>query len=296
MVSILIPVYNYSIIGLGKELMEQGIKLKHPFEIIFLDDASSDKNISKSNQSFCEENQITYIISDKNRGRVGSRNFLATQAKYQWLLFMDSDVFPVNKNFLKLYISCISETLSVCSGNIKYRRIIPEAQQKLRWKYGLRYEDIAMEKRMKNKYLHAKSANLFIKKEVFFQTEFPLLQYDYGFEDTLFGLILESKEIDLKLLENPVYHDGLEENRIFLDKAKESIRNLAYLINNKNPLSKGIRLVRVYHKLKKAGMTKFVKYFFVLNKNRISKNLLSGNPNIQLFQLYKLGYLCELLA
>ncbi len=296
MISILIPVYNFPVTGLVGELVNQGDKLKKPFEILVLDDCSSDKGISTANKRFCEKHPvIDYFDSETNSGRAEVRNTLAKKAQYEWLLFLDADVFPVHENFLKLYIDSIAGDVSVLSGNIRYRRDVPEEKKGLRWKYGIKYEETSLEEKG-GSYSHLKSANLFIKKETFNQNPFPVLKHNYGYEDVLFGLQLQENKINLNLLNNPVYHEGLENNAVFLDKTQEGLKNLAYLIVNENRLVKKIRIVQVYLRLKKYKGDKITARFFIWNKKRIEKNLLSENPNIFLFQFYKLGYLCELLA
>jgi glycosyltransferase involved in cell wall biosynthesis len=297
MISILIPVYNYPIIELAKELIIQGKELGFPFEIIFFDDCSPDREIQTDNQGFCKENGLVYIISEHNLGRAKARNFLASQARYGWLLFLDSDVFPVNKDFLRTYVFSVAENFLVFSGNILYRKgIISGKKKSLRYKYGVKYEEVPMKKRGKSEYLHVKSANFFIKKELFFQVEFPVLKFNYGFEDTVFGLMLQDMGIKIKLLENPVYHDGLEDNDVFLAKTEEAVKNLVDLIREVNPLCEKIRMVKLYSLLKRTGLSEPIRWFFIANEKSMRKNLLSENPNIKLFQLYKLGYLCELLA
>lgn len=65
-----------------------------------------------------------------------------------------------------------------------------------------------------------------IRKSIFHSTSFPVLERNYGYEDTLFGLTLEANTIKLELIENPIYHEGIESNHIFLNKTEEAIKNL----------------------------------------------------------------------
>lgn len=297
MISILIPVYNYSIINLGKELLKQGAKLKVPYEIIFFDDASVNCKITQSNQLFCENNNISYIISHENMGRAKARNLLVQKAKYEWLLFMDSDVIPVTSIYLKTFILSIHDDSQVFYGAIVYRRNLDKNTQKcLRWKYGINYEEISVKRNHKSNYLYLKTANLMVRKSVFQSTLFPVLEQNYGYEDTIFGLTLETNNIKLEFIENPVYHEGIEVNSVFLNKTEESIRNLADLISKEEILCKRIKVVNFYFFLKKINGVKFVKYLFKKNRNFMKKNLLSENADLKIFQLYKIGYLCYLLA
>jgi GT2 family glycosyltransferase len=297
MISILIPVYNYSIINLGKELLKQGEELKVPYEILIFDDASDNHKITKNNRLFCENNNISYIISHKNLGRAKARNLLVQKAKYEWLLFMDSDVIPVTSTYLQTFIGSIQSDSQVICGAISYRKNLNKNIRKcLRWKYGVSYEETTVKKSCKSDYLYLKTANLMIKKSVFKSNLFPVLEYNYGYEDTMFGLILEAKNIKFELIHNPVYHEGIDINSVFLNKTEEAIKNLAGLILKEEILCKRIRVVNFYFLLKKIKGVKCVKYLFEKNRNFMKKNLLSENPDLKIFQLYKIGYLCYLLA
>lgn len=146
MISILVPVYNYSIINLGKELVKQGAELNVPYEVLFLDDASINHEITKSNQLFCAKNNLTYIISQENVGRAKARNLLAKKANYEWLLFMDSDVMPATSSYLKTFVSSIHCESQVLSGTIYRRNLEQTIQKSLRWKYGVTYEETSLKK------------------------------------------------------------------------------------------------------------------------------------------------------
>lgn len=54
-----------------------------------------------------------------------------------------------------------------------------------------------------------------IRKSIFHSTSFPVLERDYGYEDTLFGLTLEANTIKLELIENPIYHEELNRTIYF---------------------------------------------------------------------------------
>lgn len=298
MISILVPVYNYSIINLGKELVKQGAELNVPYEVLFLDDASINHEITKSNQLFCAKNNLTYIISEENVGRAKARNLLAQKANYEWLLFMDSDVMPATSSYLKNFVSSIHSESQVLSGTILYRRNLEQnIQRSLRWKYGVTYEETSLKKNSGNSnYLYLKTANVMIRKSIFHSISFPVLESNYGYEDTMFGLTLEANTIKIELIENPVYHEGIESNHIFLNKTEEAIKNLSSLIQRNEILCKKIRLAKVYFQIKKVNGVKFVTYLFKKNRGLMKKNLLSENADLKIFQLYKIGYLCYLLA
>ncbi|MDR2122569.1 MAG: glycosyltransferase family 2 protein [Flavobacteriaceae bacterium] len=295
MISILIPVYNYSIIELGKELINQGKKLRCPFEIIFLDDASHDKKTSIANQSFCETNRLTYLISKKNRGDAETRNHLADQAKYEWLLFIDADIMPVKDNFLIRYAEEIYLKRKWVYTNIIYKKEKPK-EGILRWKYGVKYEITSTEERLKNPYSAFRLACFLIHRSLLEITPFPAQKESYGYTDLVFATGLKKQGVKPYYIENPVYHLGLENNEAYLEKVEKAMNHAASVITAKSDLASDIKAASLYLKMKRIHLDKVIGWVFQRIKPGIRKNLLSKTPNIRLLQLYKLGYLCEILA
>jgi glycosyltransferase involved in cell wall biosynthesis len=86
------------------------------FEIIVADDCST-SNLSKlphiNQLSNCQ-----LIKPQHNLGRAKIRNFLADKSQYNHLLFLDSDSFPANNDFLKKYIEHIPQNITILGGRI----------------------------------------------------------------------------------------------------------------------------------------------------------------------------------
>ena len=101
MISILIPTYNYSAFSLVSELNKQALSIEIPYEILVLDDCSTNKIIIEENRAINNLENCFYTESNINNGRTFSRGILAKEAKYNWLLFLDSDVKPKDGDFLK---------------------------------------------------------------------------------------------------------------------------------------------------------------------------------------------------
>ena len=88
MISILIPCYNYDITELTQKLHKQLNIVKKKFEIICVEDGSTDTFL---NTNIKKLTHVKYIKLHKNIGRSKIRNFLAMEAKFNWLLFIDCD-------------------------------------------------------------------------------------------------------------------------------------------------------------------------------------------------------------
>lgn len=293
MLSILIPTFNYNSYPLVKELYEQCFESKIDFEILCQDDASNqfvDENHKINNIEHCD-----FSRNNSNLGRGKNRNNLAKKAGYEWLLFMDCDTFPTQDNFIQNYISQIyKEQGKVIFGGIKYQREKPETNQLLRWVYGNARETIPFEKRNSNPNSNALTSNLLIKKEVFFSKPFDESITRYGYEDLVFLSDLKKKGFVVKHVDNPTYHLGLETSKQFLEKTKIALENLKTITQSYTLDSSESKLWRTYNFLKGLYLVDFATFIFKKVEMKIENNLLSKNPSLLLFDIYKLGYFCSL--
>lgn len=290
MLSILIPVYNYDIFPLVEKLYIQALKCNIPFEIICLDDAS---------QEFVVENQVinlfkntSYSILEKNIGRSAIRNLLAQKAVYDNLLFLDADVIPVHDNFISNYISEINN--KIVFGGLLYEDKKPPKEQLLRWIYGQKREALRWSDRIKNPSNTALVSNLLIKKEIVIRFPFDENLTKYGYEDLLFFAVLKSNKIEIKHIENPVFHLNLEDSGLFLNKTKTALQNLAFLVASKKISKKESKIIASFELLKNLKLVSFFNFTFKKFQKKIERNLLSGKPSLFLFDIYKLGFYCSL--
>lgn len=292
MISILIPTYNFDIFPLVSYLHEQAKKLSIEYEIICLDDAS--KNYHTENQKINALEYCSYTLLEKNIGRSSIRNLLAKKARFENLLFLDADVIPIEEDFVSNYISQINSEKKVVYGGIRYQKDKPGKDQILRWVYGNSRETLPVEQRQKNPYLAFLTLNFMIKKSIFktvsFNEEIPNLRH----EDTLFSYDLKKAGIKVVHIENPVYHLGLESSKVFLRKSEEALIGLDYLIDNKLIVPEYVKLSEYYKTLNKYGIKGLYLFFYKTFKSAFLNNLLGKNPSLFVFDLFRLGYFCDL--
>ena len=291
MLSILIPLYNYNISELLNSVYSQCEHANIIYEIIILDD-----NSSTSQNKIINDKNVIFIKNESNIGRTETRQKLAKKAQYNWLLFLDADVLPVNTNFIEKYVQTInSRAFLVCFGGFKYTKTPPEKNKILRWKYGHLKEDIAADKRNKNPYKIIISANLLIQKKTFLKVNKELIGNYYGY-DTIFALKLKNEKVKIIHIENPVWHLGLEFNEVYLKK-KELAVETAFKVYKTNNFQVGSNdLLKIFSILHKTKLTSIIAKIFTNIQHVFKKNILSSNPNIKLLNLYKLGYLCQLYS
>ena len=161
--------------------------------------------------------------------------------------------------------------------------------KKLRWLYGIKKEDQNINFRVKNPYHCFRSNNFLIKKIIFSQIKFNEEIETYGHEDTLLSLELKKNKIAIFQINNPVFHEGIEDSSVFLEKTKSAIKNLVLLEKN-NLDTSSIKLIKTYHLISKLKLTWLV---FPMSKtilNILERQLLSSRPSLKIFDLYKLIY------
>ncbi len=293
MLSVLIPTYNYSTIDLVTEIHNQCEKTGILYEIIVCDDASTDKNTIITNREINNLDNTIFKENKINIGRAANRNLLSKLAKHEWLLFMDCDTHPKEKDFIPNYIKEIHQNLfTVFYGGICYEESIPNEEEILRWKFGKKREEINLYDRTKSPYKTTLTSNILIKKDVFEKIYFNETIIDYGYEDMVFIADLEKKNISIKHIKNPAYHLNYETSEVFLIKTEKSLQNLKCIYNNELIKTTDSKIIKKWSFLKRFHLDK--PYIFLFKKlSLLAKNhLLSKNPYLFIFDLYKLGYFC----
>lgn len=227
MISVLIPTYNYNAYRLVAEIHQQLIKSNINFEIICLDDGSKSQQ-NNLNEKINTLSHSKFEILPHNIGRSAIRNLLAKKATFKWLLFLDADVIPVKSNFITTYFNQISGKGTVFCGGIAYQDHATN-EKYLRYKYGKKHEEVALEERIKEPQKYFFTGNFFIAKKVFKEVQFEEELIEYGREDFLFSVGLSEKKYAITHLKNEVYHLGLDENKIFIAKTKKAMENLVFL-------------------------------------------------------------------
>lgn len=298
MLSVLIPVYNRDIKTLVQALSQQLSTSGISYEILIADDAS-DESYDEQSIPLTKLPNLQYHRHKENMGRARIRNWLAANARYPYLLFIDCDATVISGDFINSYMKAVDQMKGkpsfVISGGIAYRKEPPEKNQHLRWYYGTKREQIPASIRQNNPYKSFTPFNVLLTKNIFDILSFYEDLTTYGYEDTFFGLQLQRYRIPVLHIDNPLRHDGLDENTIYIQKIESSIDNLVLLsesglVNDK--FTEGHKLLKTYFRLKSLHALKIVARIYSLSGNKI-KEYLTRNSNLFLLDFYKLGYLTQ---
>jgi GT2 family glycosyltransferase len=116
MLSILIPTYYYNATHLVQDLHQQAVETGIDFEILLLINGSDTQSL-EFHRNLETLKGVKLLELPTMAARSVARNFLAGQAKYDYLLFIDCDSEVVDKFFIERYLAyCEEENKVVCGG------------------------------------------------------------------------------------------------------------------------------------------------------------------------------------
>lgn len=200
-----------------------------PFEILLRDDTSEER-FHQENGLLSRLRNVTYERNVSNAGRSRTRNLLAKQAQYAYLLFIDCDANMIRQDYIQRYINEIAqhdgEEQFVINGGIGYRDEEPAPEKRLRWIYGRQRELLSAATRNQNPYRNFTPFNLLLTRTIFKYVQFDETVKSYGNEDTIFGTELKKRNTPIYHIDNTLYHDGLDTNEDFLQKTETAVENL----------------------------------------------------------------------
>ena len=284
--SILIPTYNDPCLALVTTLQQQAQDAAISYEIIVADDGSTRQDVVKENRAI---NLLPHCRVEErpvNSGRAVIRNFLAQQAQYDWLLFIDSDMVVCRNDFLLRYAQT-ADSEAVIDGGIVIGNVI-EGNLRALYEKAAESRHTAEKRRMKP-YQNIHTANILIRRDVMLAHPFDERFRHYGYEDVLLGKHLHEAQISIAHIDNPLSFEIFEDNAHFLSKTEEGLRTLHQF---RSELEGYNALLALAQRLKPiAGV---VRLFHAVNKKWEHRMLTGSHPNLTVFQLYRIGYFMSL--
>ncbi len=265
-------------------LARQCSKVGIPYQILCFDDGSQQK-FKELNRELGEKMHINYTEMPENLGRSRIRNWLGKLARFDYILFLDGDSTIKSANFIKTYLNLLP-TSAVIYGGRAYSLRKPAKKKRLHWEYGRKREALPAGKRAKQPYLTFQSNNFLVPSQVFLELPFDNAVEGYGYEDLLYAEELRKKGISVQHIHNPVIHDGLETNAVFLKKTQQAMENLAKLYRDRK--LPATRLTLAYERLSRLHLAPLLMQLMTRYAKNIQANLSSEKPSIFLFNLWKM--------
>ena len=283
--SILIPTFNDPCSTLVHNLHQQAEALGMTYEILVADDGSTQEKVLEENRSINALPHCQLIERGVNAGRASIRNFLAQQARYAWLLFIDSDMVVCRNDYLRKYASC--EETPIVDGGVVIGACKPGNLRSL-------YEKAAEskhtpEERQLSPYRDFHTANFMIKRTLMLEQPFDERFKSYGYEDVLFGKAMELGAVPILHIDNPMSFEIFEENEHFVSKTEEGLRTLYEF---RNELQGYSRLLDRIQTLPHTPIRWWHQLFGAIER----KHLTSRHPSLWVFNLYKIGYFLSIAS
>ena len=295
MLSILIPAYNHDLTDLVKGLRLQASELKVPYEILIIDDNSAEGFRSR-NLALTVMSHVRYLQLEENVGRSRIRNMLAGKARFESLLFIDADARIMAEDYLSRYFGMLGTERVICGGTAYLPDLPGDAAYHLRWYYGRKREERSARERSKDPCRAFSSFQFLATRKILEQVPFDNDLKAYGHEDTVFGLALEQQGIPVLHIDNSLVHDGLEPTDEFLDKTRQGLRNLKFLVEqgHYSGLEQGVRILKNYYFFSRFGLHPCLKWLYGKGSVWMNKNLKRRKPRLWILDLYKLCYFADL--
>ncbi len=283
--SILIPTHNYTCYTLVADLHSQAETLGVPYEIIVAEDGSRDSVSIIANHKIEELSNCRHVIGKENVGLATTRNRLARQALYDWILFIDCDARVEKADFLASYVAAMGKA-DVIVGGLYHPQKNDNPQRSLRFKYEKEADKVrGAAFRNQNPYSKFSAFNCMVRRSVFLCILFDEQCRYYGYEDALFGVELKHRGISVLHIDNPLMHTGIDTNQAFLEKTDTALHTL-YDLGGK--MRGGSAILQVYDKFSRHHLSWLLRGCHTLCGWLMRRNLLSAHPSLSVFSLYKL--------
>lgn len=293
MISICIPIYNYYAYPLVRRLVNQIEHLgeQEQVEVICIDDHSSGYYLNQ-NMGICDI--ATYLRLEENIGRSRIRNLFLKYAKGDWMLFLDNDAL-VPDDYVKNCLMYQNSNVDVIFGGTSYDHRGNDVQYRLRYLYGIKEEVRDVDQRTRFPYKTLWVNNMMVRRSLFERVKFDPRISTYGYEDVLFAYRLESHNVSVLHVDNPVVHGYVETNAEYLQKVIEGCKTLAAIYNmmwEDQRFCQSVPLLEKYAKIHRWKLTGIVYSVFNLFKTPIETHLTSGRfSSLKQLHMYKLGIL-----
>ena len=285
-ISILVPTYNYDCTRMVSELRRQADALGINYEIVVADDGSTDALSVEHNRAINQWAHCRLDERPQNTGRAAIRNYLARQARYEWLLFLDSDMQVADSRFVERYLTAGDDD-SVVDGGIKVGTP-PYPSQNIRYLYEHRCEPRhTADNRQQRPYQSFRTTNFLVRRDVMLKHPFDERFRHYGYEDVLWGRQLERHHLSIRHIDNPMLLTDFETNDVFVGKTEEGLRTLHEFRDELRGYS---RLLDRAEALPRQPL----RWCYRLFGRLLRRHLTGRHPRLFLFQLYRLCYYASL--
>ena len=249
--SILVPYYHDDPVLLLDDLLVQA-QATGKTEILFYDDGTGDANVNARLKSAAQKSTapISLYFAQENKGRSGARNYLKSQARAEWVLFLDADMRPEETHFLSDYLAEITtNSADIIFGGFTVPKQKQSDETELHRAFSKTSDCLTAEERNRNPAQYVCSSNLCVRSEILDAEPFDTGFTGWGWEDSEWAARVAAK-YRLKHADIPALHLGLETTETLLSRFRNSAENYMRFTNAHPELAKTLTLYKLSKKLK----------------------------------------------
>ncbi len=258
--SVLIPFYKDNPADLVRALAEQAGNAGD-VEILLHDDGEPDPELNAGLVRIIAAmtQPVRLLTSTRNRGRSGGRNLLAQQARGDWLLYLDADMQPGHAGFLQTYrdVMAQNDADAVFGG---YETLWPE-DKALQLHAALSRTSDQHDADARNAIGASAfcASNILVKAGVMEAVPYDTGFTGWGWEDVDWA-VRAAARFNLRHVDNPAAHGGLQDASVLLAKFKEGAINYKRLLERNPELASlpGARTARLIGKCPGQGLLRGV--------------------------------------
>ncbi len=228
-VSVLIPFLRDDPAELLTLLDEEAASVGGAVEIVVLDDGTRDAALTSrlAGQIKAMALPVRLITLPANEGRSIGRNRLASAARGGSLLFLDSDMRPDHRRFLRDWADLAArEDPAVAFGGFSLLQAPTDARFAVHRAMAARSECVPWMERARQPEKYVYTSNLLVRRDVFEAEAFDPGFTGWGWEDVEWAMRV-SRRFRVVHLDNPATHMGLDTVAALAGKYEQSAPNFA---------------------------------------------------------------------
>ena len=230
--SVLIPFLRDDPADLLARLGSEATALEGAVEIVALDDGTAHPILTARLQAQASAAALPMrlVTLAANEGRSRGRNRLASAARGDWLLFLDSDMRPDRPDFLRAWADLVErERPAVAFGGFSLLQAPDEPRFAVHRAMAARSECLPRDTRAEQPEKYVYTSNLLVRRDVFEAEAFDPGFSGWGWEDVEWAMRV-SRRFPVIHVDIPATHMGLDTVESLAGKYEQSAANFARVL------------------------------------------------------------------
>lgn len=231
--SVLIPFFRDDPTVLIQALDDEAQGLDRSIEVVLLDDGSGDDDLAERVTRAVEAARLPmrFVRLKTNEGRSKGRNRLTASARGGSFLFLDSDMLPDDRRFLKRWADLVAQhDPAVAFGGFSLLQASTDRAFAVHRAMAERSDCVPYQERAKTPEKYVYTSNLLVRRDVFEAEAFDSEFAGWGWEDVEWAMRV-ARRFRVVHLDNPATHLGLDRADQLAGKYEQSVANFARVVD-----------------------------------------------------------------